>query len=158
VCSSDLQKDNTNRNTVTKYSLDIHTITQLNLNIEKIEYDAIITLKSSEFNKICKDYSGLLGAKVLEIKNIGQSLILDSVGDICKSKTIYGNSNNTLFDIKVEDNIILGNYDLSYLVLFSKACKLSNNVEIFLKNDCPLILLYKVGTLGEMKFMLSPVE
>ena len=48
-------------------------------------------------------------------------------------------------------------FDIQYLLLFSNASNLSKTVHLYLKNDYPLILSYKIGTLGELKFIISPV-
>lgn len=149
-----IKKENDYRNSVSKYSLDLHYIPFQNLEIEDVEYSAIISMGSTEFNKLCKDYSQL-GCKVLEIRAVGQKLMFQSVGDVCKSESVYGNSQKTVFNLE-PDAIIQGRFDLEYLLLFSKACNLSKTVEIYMKNDAPLLLQYKIGTLGEIKFMISP--
>ena len=45
---------------------------------------------------------------------------------------------------------------LKYLVLFSKCTNLCNSVELFLKNDFPLITKYNIASLGEIKLCLAP--
>jgi len=53
-------------------------------------------------------------------------------------------------------DIIQGNFNLKYLVLFTKCTNLSNNVELYLKNDYPLIIKYATAGLGQLKLCLSP--
>ena len=55
-----------------------------------------------------------------------------------------------------DENIIQGIYSLKYLVLFSKCTNLCNSVELFLKNDYPLITKYSIASLGEIKLCLAP--
>ena len=55
-----------------------------------------------------------------------------------------------------KDDIIQGNFSLKYLVLFTKCTNLSNTVELYLKNDYPLIIKYTVASLGNIKLCLSP--
>lgn len=151
-----IQKENNTRNNITCYKLKLHNLPYDNFHIETISYDTIIRMPSSEFQKNCKDCSSL-GYKSIEIKNIQNQLFFNGVGDFCSSESIYGSSDNTLFDVKNKQNIIQGKYDMEYLLLFSKASNLSNIVEIYLKNDKPLTLNYKVGTLGDMKFIIGNI-
>ena len=54
------------------------------------------------------------------------------------------------------NKIIQGVYALKYLVLFSKCTNLCNSVEVYLKNDFPLIIKYEIASLGEIKLCLAP--
>jgi proliferating cell nuclear antigen len=51
---------------------------------------------------------------------------------------------------------VQGVFSLKYLVLFTKCTNLSSSVEIYLKNDYPLIVKFLVASLGELKLCLSP--
>jgi proliferating cell nuclear antigen len=53
-------------------------------------------------------------------------------------------------------NIIQGYYNLKSLVLFTKCTNLCNNIEIYLRNNFPIIIKYEVGDLGELKLCLAP--
>ena len=151
-----IQKENNTRNNITSYKLQLHNLPYDNFQIETIVYDTIIHMPSSEFQKICKDYNSL-GYKYLEIKNTQDQLFLNGISDFCSSESIYGTSDNTKFDVKNTKSIIQGKYNMDYLLLFSKASNLSNIVELYLKNDKPLTLNYKVGTLGDMKFIIGNI-
>lgn len=151
-----IQKENNTRNNITSYKLKLHNLPYDNFQIETISYDTIINMPSSEFQKICKDYNSL-GYRHLEIKNIEDQLFLNGIGDFCSSESIYGTSDNTTFDVKNKKSIIQGKYSMDYLLLFSKASNLSTIVELYLKNDKPLTLNYKVGTLGDMKFIIGNI-
>ena len=54
------------------------------------------------------------------------------------------------------DEIIQGIFTLKNLVLFSKCTNLSNSIEMYLKNDYPLIIMYTVASLGQIKLCLAP--
>jgi proliferating cell nuclear antigen len=47
-------------------------------------------------------------------------------------------------------------YKLKYLAMFSKCTNLCSTIRLHLKNDYPLIIIYKVATLGEIKFCIAP--
>jgi proliferating cell nuclear antigen len=42
------------------------------------------------------------------------------------------------------------------LVMFTKCTNLCSNVYIFIKNDYPIIIQYKVADLGTIKLCLAP--
>ena len=56
------------------------------------------------------------------------------------------------------DCLKLDKYSLKYLLLIGKATNLSNVVQIFLKEDEPIFLSYRVGTIGKATFALAPQE
>ncbi len=55
-----------------------------------------------------------------------------------------------------KDEPIAGRFSLRFLQMFAKAQNLSPNVVIYFKKDYPLVLQYKIGELGELKFALAP--
>jgi proliferating cell nuclear antigen len=133
--------------------LDVDFNTQ---EIPAVDFSSVITLPSVDFQKICKDMNSLgIGNKV-EIKSIGQQLIFCYKGDFSEQRIVLGKSDNTTFDSNSSE-IIQGNFNLKFLLLFTKATSLSNAVSIYLKNDYPLILEYSVGVLGTLKFVLSNI-
>ena len=56
------------------------------------------------------------------------------------------------------NEIIQGMFSLKYLVLFTKCTNLSSSIELYLKNDYPLIIRYQVANLGEVKLCLAPIS
>ena len=51
-----------------------------------------------------------------------------------------------------------GTFSLKYINLFIKSSALCSNVEIYLKRGYPLILVYRIGSLGKVQFVLAPLE
>lgn len=47
-------------------------------------------------------------------------------------------------------------YKIQCLKLFTKATPMCKNVEIFISDDFPLIVQYRVGDLGTLRFLLAP--
>ena len=56
------------------------------------------------------------------------------------------------------EEIVQGVFALKHLVMFTKCTNLSNQVEIYLKNDYPLIISYGVASLGNIKLCLAPQQ
>ena len=102
-----------------------------------------------------------LGEKLdVEITSSGADLIFKCMGEFAEQETIISENNNT---IKVHKNtntneIVQGLFQLKHLVLFTKCTSLCPSIELYLKNDYPLILRYTVANLGEVKLVLAPIK
>lgn len=148
--------ENSVKNTVIHSRLKLLDKDEDILEIPPAEFDSVITMPSNEFQKICRDFNNI--ADTLVIESRGESFKLSAEGDIGDINIEIGETNNGLcFSKKSEtDHVVRGKFDLRYLNMFIKSTPLCSQVEIFLKQDYPLILLYSVANLGSLKFMLSP--
>ena len=147
--------ENIEKNTRTTYKLNLLDLDNPRITVNPAEFQSVITLPSADFQKICRDCHNI--ADMVEIKNVGNQLIFSCKGDFCSQETVLsdqdgvnriGNSNG--------DEIVQGMFSLKFLVLFTKCTNLSSTVELFLKNDYPLITRFAVASLGELKLCLSP--
>lgn len=148
--------ENGEKNTKTTYKIDLLDLDNANMHINPVDFKNTITLPSVDFQKICRDMKNI--ANTIEIKNINNQLILSCKGNFCSQETILidnENGNNHINNTE-QDEIIQGVYDLNYLVLFTKCTNLCNSVEIFMKNDYPLIVRYACASLGSLKLCLAP--
>jgi proliferating cell nuclear antigen len=59
---------------------------------------------------------------------------------------------------KSENEIVQGVFNLKYLTLFCKCSSLAKTVELYLKNDYPLIIRYSVASMGDIKLCLAPQQ
>ena len=77
-----------------------------------------------------------------------------------KGFRVIGIDNNYSVNIKKNDeadtNIIQGVFNLKYIAIFTKCTNLCEKVEIYLKQEYPLILCYKIANLGTIQLALSP--
>lgn len=126
------------------------------IEIPKLEYPSVISLPSVKFQKYIKDLNSLGTDCVLNIMSVGQQLIFSCKGDFSDNKAVIGESQDTTFDSVNEHQIIQGSFSLKFLILFTKATSLCQTVQIYLKNDFSIILEYNVGSLGSLRFILSP--
>lgn len=150
--------ENGEKNTKTTYKLNLLDLDNQNITIDPADFNSCITLPSVDFQKICRDMNQI--ADFVEIRNIGTQLILGCKGDFCSQETILADNDNGISTIasKDKDEIVQGIFNLKYLVLFTKCTNLCNTVEIFLKNDFPLLIRYTVASLGEIKLCLAPTS
>lgn len=151
-----IQIENTEKNAKRVTYMNLLDLENNNIEIPPATFTSVITLPSSDFQKICRDINGI--ADYLEIKNINNQLILSCKGDFCSHEITISDSENVTVahNEDTEKEIFQGVFNLKYLVLFTKCTNLSNTVELYLKNDYPLIIRYTVGSLGEVKLCLAP--
>ena len=148
--------ENVEKNTRTTYKINLLDLNNEKFEIPEVTFNSVVTLPASDFQKITRDMNNL--AEFVEIKNVNNEIILTCTGDFCTQETVLSDKENDSIQITSEnkDDIIQGNFSLKYLVLFTKCTNLSNTVELYLKNDYPLIIKYTVASLGNIKLCLSP--
>ena len=95
----------------------------------------------------------------IEIQSLGNQLIFRCNGDFASQETIIGETGSggmTFLKNDSPDDIVQGIFALKHLVLFSKCTNLCSNIELYLKNDYPLIIKYSVASL-ENKTLFTPL-
>lgn len=133
----------------------------LNLNTDTPELPDLeynnnkIILQSSELHNIFKHLNSLGDNNVeIDIKKINSQIIFNHKGNFSDQKMIY----HSIEETEEENNTIFisqGTFDLKYLLLLSKSHKINVETEIYIENNMPLMLLYRVADLGELKLILS---
>ncbi len=156
--------ENSEKNSVTKYKLNLMDLDEEYFTIPNTVFDSVITLPSSDFQKIVKDINNL--SSDIEIKSItnenGSRLIFSCKGDFAEQETIIGETQDGIVFSKLDENaennfsIVQGVFSAKHLVSFCKCTNLCNSIEIYLKNDYPLILKYTCASLGSIKLCLAP--
>jgi proliferating cell nuclear antigen len=141
---------------VTRYKLNLLDRDEPDIQLPETDFATHITMPSLDFQKICRDIT-LLGAKTVEIKNVGPSLTFSCKGHFASRTTVMGDYEND-FSIhkKDTDEIVTGVFSLPHLVLFTKCTNLCNNLEVHMKNDWFLMIRYVVANLGDIKLCLMP--
>lgn len=150
--------ENGEKNSKTTYKLNLLDLDNQKITIDDAEFNTVINLPSVDFQKICRDMHNI--AESVEIKNIGNQLILTCKGDFCNQETIIVDNDNGINTInnKKNNEIVQGVFSLKYLVLFTKCTNLCSTVELLLKNDYPIVVRYMVASLGEIKLCCAPLH
>lgn len=159
-------------NKVTEYNLKLLDLEDAKMAIPETEFDAIITMNSGEFNRLCREMSSL--AEYVEIKCLADKIIFTCVGDVADRTTTYriptpgtDEENNVNFinishssttdETNSAPEIVQGIFELKHLVLFGKCSSLCDDIEIYMKNSFPLVIKYTVATLGRILLCLTPI-
>lgn len=148
--------ENEEKNSVTTYRLNLMDLDEEDLSLPPANFDSILTMPSSDFQKYCRDMHHI--AEVMELKSIGDQLIISCKGDFASRETVIGPANSGISFVQNADSseIVQGLFALKHLVLFTKCTNLCPQIELYLKNDFPLIIRYQVASLGEIKLALAP--
>ena len=144
------------KKTCTKFDLKLLDINENQIEVPSMNMTTITPMPSSDFQRICRDMHNL--ADDIEIKSVGSQLIFNCKGDFASQETCIGEANSGMTFIQNQnpDEIVQGLFALKHLVLFSKCTNLCNSIELYLKNDYPLIIKYTVASLGSIKLCLAP--
>jgi proliferating cell nuclear antigen PCNA len=148
--------ENAERKMVSVYKLGLMDLEPDKLTVPPTSFDAVITIPSTDFYKLCKDMS--LISDFIEIQNAGKSVILKGEGDIAKQETVLGETINGLSVSRDENNttVVQGKYELKNLVMFTKCTSLCPSIDIYMKNDYPLVIHYQVASLGDIYLCIAP--
>ena len=149
--------ENGEKNTITVYKLNLMDLCEESISIPPATFASVITMPSGDFQKICRDRHNL--AELIEIKSVGSQLIFNCHGDFASQETVIGESSgNGMSFVKRQEKeeIVQGVFALKHLCLFTKCTNLCNTIEMYLKNDYPLIICYSVANLGQIKLCLAP--
>lgn len=125
--------------------------------IPDVEYNTIINLPTSDFQKIIRDLNGI--SERIEIKSVGNELIFSCEGNFAKTKILRTESDGNMDFIHKTDSsvVIQGEFSLKSLSNFIKCTPLCSHLEMYLGNDLPLIIKYNIASLGEIKLCLAPL-
>jgi len=148
--------ENNEKNVKTTYKLSMLDIDVINVDIPPADFNTIITMPSTYLQKIIRDMHNL--AEYIEIKNIGEKLILSCQGEFCCQETVLATETQNIQIKNNEKNsqeIIQGVFSLKYLSIFTKCTNLCSTVEIYLKNSYPIILQYSIASMGSVKLCLA---
>ena len=155
-----IRMENSEKSTVTNYYLKLFDTDVEDIQIPSLNFTSIIHMPSMDLQKICRDMNALGEKLDVEVTSSGSDLIFKCVGDFAEQETIISENNSTMKVQKTTNTteIVQGIFQLKHLVLFTKCTSLCPSIQLYLKNDYPLILRYTVANLGEVKLVLAPIK
>jgi proliferating cell nuclear antigen len=151
--------ENSTKQTKTKFKMNLLDLDEENLQIPSTTFTSVINIPSTDFQKICRDMNNI--AEYMEIKSISSQLIFNCNGQFATQETSIlenqgGGSSLSFIKNNEPNEIFQGVFSLKHLCLFTKCTGLCQSIELYLKNDYPLIVNYNVASLGEIRLCLAP--
>lgn len=153
-----IKSSNNEKNTSSCFKMLILDFKQKPIKIQDIDFDYTISMNSKELLKNMRDMASIV-SETVEVYADSEMLKFTSNGhmiskSVClsKSKTVLISSGENVTPTPVH-NV----YNVKYMIIFSRVSGLCSNVNIYIRNNYPVVLKYSVGSLGSIKFMLSPI-
>ncbi|KAI8902083.1 proliferating cell nuclear antigen, C-terminal domain-containing protein [Globomyces pollinis-pini] len=147
-----------------EYDLKLMNIDADHLGVPEPEYDAIVTMSSAEFKRICTDMKEISDNLTLSIDKEGIKFSVD--GDIgTGSVTLKAGSGGSIdekdeyedtttkIEVSKAVSVVLAS---KYLCNFAKATPLSKQVSLSVSNDIPMLVQYRIGEIGHVRYYLAP--
>ena len=151
-----IKAENADKQTTNTWMMKLFDTNVDNIDMPNIQFTSIINMPSGDFQKICRDFNAL--AEKLEITCSGSDLIFRCIGDFVDGETVILSESQGGVQVKKlgsPSEIVQGVFELKYLTMFTKCTNLCPSIELYLKNDYPLVLRYMVANLGEIRRVLA---
>ena len=148
-----------NKDKVSQFDFSLTDIDQEHLQVPEQEYFVNIKMPSSEFSRICRDLANF-GDTVTISCTKGQVQFAAN-GDLGTANIRLQESNsiddeeNERVQIDVGEPLTLS-FAVRYLNNFAKAQVLSDTVTLMLTPKTPMVVEYKIGDYGHIRFYLAP--
>ncbi len=132
-------------------------------------FDMTVIMDTTDFRKICQEMHQF--SEYVEITCTSKAITYQCQGDsIAYVKTFHHSDADCESGIKITTlakdtkdgkasaSIVQAIFNLKHLVIFGKCATLCSEMQLFLRNNYPLFINYKIGRLGKMLVGLSPVD
>ncbi|KAL1131771.1 hypothetical protein AAG570_011384 [Ranatra chinensis] len=147
-----------NQEKVSDYEMKLMNLDQEHLGIPETDYSCIIKMPSAEFARICRDLSQFGESVVISCSKEGVKF--SAAGDIGAANIKLAQTSNVdkeeeAVAIEMQEPVTL-TFACRYLNSFTKATPLSPQVQLSMSSDVPLVVEYKIGDIGHIRYYLAP--
>lgn len=152
--------ENSEEDKISNFELKLMEIDAEHLGIPDTEYQCVVRMPSSEFQRICRDLTVI--GETLTISASKEGVRFSVSGDvgngaiICKQTTAMDKEDDEQVVIELEGEPIQQTFALRYLNFFTKATPLSGSVSLSMSPDVPLVVEYRIDDLGSVRYFLAP--
>lgn len=146
-----------NQERTSEFTVKLMQIDSEHLALTDDGYDAMITMPSAEFQRICRDLSAFGDAVTIAV--IKNSVTFNASGDIGAGTITLLETNSEKEEEKVQiemDNPVALTFAFKYLHYFCRGAPLSPLVKLTLRNDSPLVVQYDIADFGNIRYFLAP--
>jgi proliferating cell nuclear antigen len=135
-----------------EYEIPLIEVTKQKLDYDEATFESMVSMPSAQLQSLCKSIKDF--SEYIEIKSIGKQAQF-----YCKGES--GTIRETLGQAPKEGSgkqaVVQGIFEARYIAAASKCTPLSPKVDIFLKNDWPVVLTYTFSRKSKICFWISPV-
>ncbi|XP_071439998.1 proliferating cell nuclear antigen [Hetaerina americana] len=147
-----------NQEKVSDYEMKLMNLDQEHLGIPETDYACVIKMPSGEFARICRDLSQFGESVVIACTKEGVKF--SAAGDIGAAnvklaQTANADKEEEAVTIDMQEPVTL-TFACRYLNSFTKATPLSPVVQLSMSSDVPLVVEYRIGDIGHIRYYLAP--
>lgn len=151
----EIELSNSERRTKTISVLKLLDLEPEDIVIPQVEFDRVVSMPSSELSKHVREMASF--SPFITIKGTQNTLELISNGEMANSHVVISPTASGLnWKHSEGGEDISGKYFAKYIEKFTKN-SLANNVDLFMKDDYPLIMRYDIS-IGTLRFCIAPVN
>jgi proliferating cell nuclear antigen len=142
------------------FSYNLLDVDLVHIDTPDIDHDAQITMPCGDFQKYCRELSIISNHVTFEVSK-SKVFSMKVKGKFASQSLEIEESDDSNIVIDVNENIVsenkIGTFSLKFLNLFCKSSTLCNTIQLFLKAEFPIFIIYSVASLGTVKFCLCPL-
>jgi len=143
---------------VSDYEMKLMDLDTEHLGIPETDYSCNIKLPAAEFQRICRDLSQIGESVVISCTKEGVKFSASGdlgSGNIKLAQSANVDKEDEAVVIEMQEPVTL-TFALRYLNFFTKATPLSSQVSLSMSADVPLVVEYKIGDMGYIRYYLAP--
>jgi proliferating cell nuclear antigen len=147
-----------NGDKVSDYEMKLMDLDSEHLGIPETDYSAVVKMPAGEFQRICRDLSQIGESVVICCTKEGVKFSASGdlgTGNVKLAQTANVDKEDEAVVIEMQEAVTL-TFALRYLNFFTKATPLSGQVSLSMSPDVPLVVEYKIGDMGYVRYYLAP--
>lgn len=145
---------NSDRRTTTTNKLKLLDLEEVNVRIPPVDYERVVSMPSSDLAKYVREMVTI--SNIMTVKGTRDTLEFYADGKMASSHiTVRPTSAGLNWRHETNSEPIEGKFFVKYVEKFVKV-SVDTSVELFLKQDFPLVFRYELS-IGTLRFVIAPV-
>jgi len=147
-----------NAEKVSDYEMKLMDLDAEHLGIPETDYSCVIKMPAAEFQRICRDLSQIGESVIICCTKEGVKFSASGdlgTGNVKLAQTANVDKEEEAVIIEMQEAVTL-TFALRYLNFFTKATPLSGQVSLSMSPEVPLVVEYKIGDMGYVRYYLAP--
>eukprot|EP01138_Halocafeteria_seosinensis_P016431 gb/GECG01016762.1/.p1 GENE.gb/GECG01016762.1/~~gb/GECG01016762.1/.p1 ORF type:complete len:261 (+),score=25.56 gb/GECG01016762.1/:1-783(+) len=143
---------------VAEFTMKLMAIDSESLGIPDTKYNCTVQMPSGEFQRIVRDLSVIGDTCTISCTKEGVTFSVSGdtgSGSVTRRQNTNADSADEKTVISMESPVSL-TFALRYLNFFTKATPLGKSVRLCMSDEVPLVVEYKIGNIGYIRYYLAP--
>lgn len=145
---------NSDRRTMTTNKLKLLDLEEVRIRVPPVDYQRVVSMPSSDLSKYVKEMVTI--SNIISVKGTRETLEFFAEGKMASSHIVVRPTSAGLnWRHDTDADSIEGKFLVKYVEKFVKV-SVDSSVELFLKQDYPLVFRYELSV-GTLRFVIAPV-